>query len=281
MARLVLLVESSAAGAVARRYLWQLGYRVYRVASERDVISRARQLSPDVIMVDSRQLCRVLKLQPDLGDRPVVLLDTEPEFAGPRIEPDATLSFPITCETLDLAIRRALDLRLRHRVEGIVAELDAWIPSDTHSLAEFHDLLPNWLTGCGLTYFQVRQTNLAVREVVANAIEWGHGYVRSRLVRVECMLDDEKVAILVRDNGPGFDRGNLPHAARPGDPLSHLRVRADRRLREGGFGILHAYGLVDLLCYSESGNEGLLIKYLPLRASRPARSESFSLFPAI
>src|SRR5262249_59684380 len=103
-------------------------------------------------------------------------------------------------------------------------------------------------------------------EIVANAIEWGHGYERSRLVSVSCRLDTEKVTILVRDTGPGFDRHNLPHAARNGDPLSHLPVRAERKLREGGFGILMARGLVDHLCYNEAGKEGRVGEYLPGRA---------------
>ena len=58
---------------------------------------------------------------------------------------------------------------------------------------------------------------------------------------------------------------HLPHAARHGDSQSHRKVRADRNLREGGFGILVAGGLVDHLCYNDTGNEGLLLKYLPRR----------------
>jgi anti-sigma regulatory factor (Ser/Thr protein kinase) len=84
-------------------------------------------------------------------------------------------------------------------------------------------------------------------------------------VAVTCRLDRDKVSVLVRDSGAGFDPGDLPHAARPGDPLGHLPVRAARQLRDGGFGILMARGLVDQLCYNEAGNEAQLIKYLPAR----------------
>jgi two-component system OmpR family response regulator len=110
---------------------------------------------------------------------------------------------------------------------------------------------------------------LAVREVGANAIEWGHSYQRERFVSVHCRLDPDKVSVLVRDSGPGFNPRNLPHAARPGDPLSHLPVRAELRLRDGGFGILMASGLVDHLCYNEAGNEAQLLKFLPARARTP------------
>ncbi|MFO0880970.1 MAG: ATP-binding protein [Gemmataceae bacterium] len=281
MARLVLLVETSTSSAALRQYLWHLGYHVYRVAAERDFLDHARRLSPELIVVDAPDSCRRLRLHPDLGDTAVVQLQADEAGPGLRIDPDAVVCRPLTLASLSAAIERALQVQRWRRAEAIEAELNAWVPSDLEELDQLHDLLPGWLAGCGLTPFQVQQTTQAVREVVANAIEWGHACVRSRLVRVECLLDVEKVSILVRDNGPGFDRANLPHAARPGDPLTHLEVRAARRLREGGFGILLAHGLVDFLCYSESGNEGLLVKYLPLRQrlATVSRRPSFSLSP--
>src|SRR5206468_2681094 len=84
------------------------------------------------------------------------------------------------------------------------------------------------------------QAALALREVVANAIEWGHRNQPDRLVRVLCRFEADRVTLVVRDNGPGFDRRNLTHAARADDPLAHLEVRQALRLREGGFGILMA-----------------------------------------
>ena len=65
---------------------------------------------------------------------------------------------------------------------------------------------------------------------------------------------------MVRDQGPGFDRNNLPHAASPDDPFSHLDVRDKLGLRAGGFGLMICKGMVDELRYNDVGNEVTLIK---------------------
>jgi len=57
----------------------------------------------------------------------------------------------------------------------------------------------------------------------------------------------------------------IPHAAQPGDPVGHLDARESLGLREGGFGILLARGLVDELHYNDRGNEASLVKYLHQR----------------
>ena len=64
----------------------------------------------------------------------------------------------------------------------------------------------------------------------------------------------------VRDQGPGFDRSHLPHAAMPDDPFTHLDVREKLGLRAGGFGLLICQGMVDEMRYNEPGNEVTLIK---------------------
>lgn len=272
----VLLAESaSTAGAMLRQTLRQLGYRVQIVPEDALSSIRESRCQAEVILVGSFDACRASKLQRQLAALPVVLYDPVDRPLGFRFEPESFLAGPFLPAKVQAAVEEALAVKASRLREGILAELNVWLPSDSAELEALNKSLPAWLAGCGLTPFQVQQTNLAVREVVANAIEWGHGYERSRLVRVECKLDDEKVTILVRDTGAGFDRGNLPHAARPGDPLTHLRVRAERQIREGGFGILIASGLVDHLCYSDSGNEGLIIKYLPT----PAYVEAPALDP--
>ena len=84
-----------------------------------------------------------------------------------------------------------------------------------------------------------------------------------RIVTVTYRIDPEKVTILVKDTGPGFDPARLPHAADAGDPTKHTMVREVLGLREGGFGIMIARGLVDELQYNEKGNEVRLIKFFP------------------
>ena len=113
-----------------------------------------------------------------------------------------------------------------------------------------------------------------MQELGTNAIEWGHQKKVDMIVNVTYRIDAEKITIIIRDNGPGFDPANLPHAARPEDPLGHVSVRESLRLREGGFGILMARGLADELHYNPTGNEARLVKYY---AGRPARRPAAAL----
>ncbi len=71
---------------------------------------------------------------------------------------------------------------------------------------------------------------------------------------------DDRVEIVVRDQGSGFDLHNLPHAAIPDDPFSHLDVRDKLGLRAGGFGMLICQGMVDEMRYNREGNEVTLLK---------------------
>src|SRR5262249_27762067 len=171
--------------------------------------------------------------------------------AGPRVEPAVALRAGDPA-ALRQALEQALAAHTERLAGGARADLRLSLPSDPAQLGPMSDLLEPWFASCGLTAHQVGQLSLALREIGANAIEWGHHYDRARLVQVHCRLDADKVTALVRDTGPGFDRDNLPHAARPGDPTGHLPARHALNLREGGFGILMAQGLVDQLCFSRS-----------------------------
>jgi anti-sigma regulatory factor (Ser/Thr protein kinase) len=176
------------------------------------------------------------------------------------------LTKPFTGNDLNRAILDAIGWRedlVKHGTEG---EVHFHLRSDTQHLDELNHLLSSLFLFSGLTQKQIKQLTTAVRELGANAIEWGHQKQVDRIVTIVYRIDPEKVTIVIRDTGPGFDPGNLPHAARTDDPVGHMMVRETLGLREGGFGILLARGLVDELSYNEVGNEVQLIKFFPPRA---------------
>ena len=86
----------------------------------------------------------------------------------------------------------------------------------------------------GLTQPQVKQLATAVRELGTNAIEWGHRRQKERIVDVVYRIDPEKVTIVIRDSGPGFNPKQLPHAAREDDPIGHMEVREIAGSAQGG-----------------------------------------------
>jgi len=278
MQRQVLIVTEEAAPLWVGQALSPFGLvPVYQADPGRALWRAAREQPALIVLHDlpgAASLCRTLKLHRPTNLIPLLQTTSPPATGGGGllIEPDEWLTPPLSRERFATALQRLLRRRDERDRDGMRAELRFAVPSDAPALEELSVLLAAWFASCGLSPYQVQQLNLAVREVVANAIEWGHGYVADRLVAVACRLESDRVGILVRDTGPGFDPRDLPHAARPGDPLSHLPVRAARKLREGGFGILMASGLVDHLCYNDTGNEASLIKLLPTRRSPAASS---------
>ena len=108
-------------------------------------------------------------------------------------------------------------------------------------------------------------------EMAQNAIEWGNLHQSDRLVSITYRVHDDRLEIVVRDQGPGFDRTSMPHAAIAGDPFTHLDVREKLGLRAGGFGLLICQGMVDEMRYNDQGNEVTLIKRFGSRT--PSRQE--------
>src|SRR5262245_50299992 len=118
-------------------------------------------------------------------------------------------------------------------VEADRNELCLHLPSEMEQLAPLQEHLSGFLSCANLSELELQKLNLSVRELVANAIEWGHHNQPDRRVTVVCRLEAERVLIVVRDTGPGFDRDNLPHAACLEDPCRHLAVRSALAMREG------------------------------------------------
>lgn len=187
----------------------------------------------------------------------------------PHPRPGLTVGprFPIVTPWTETMLRGAVDQARswRQRLDGDrqVAEVTIEFPSATHHLFEATDLLMGLLEHTAMPDDQVRQFRQAFLEMGQNAIEWGNRLDPEKQVRIEYRQFVDRLEVRIRDEGPGFDPRNLPHAARAEDPITHLDVRQDLGLRDGGFGLLIVRGMVDDLRYNAAGNEVLLVRHLP------------------
>ena len=104
----------------------------------------------------------------------------------------------------------------------------------------------------------------AFRELLLNAVEWGGRLDPNRKVRIACVRTNRVLIYRIADPGPGFQLKDLDHAAiaHPDDPLEHVRIREEKGLRAGGFGLLMVRAKVDELVYNEKQNEVIFMKYL-------------------
>ncbi len=104
----------------------------------------------------------------------------------------------------------------------------------------------------------------AFREMLLNAVEWGGQFDPQRKVRIAYLRANRMLMYRIADPGAGFTFKELAHAAvtNPDDPIAHMKIREEKGLRTGGFGILLARSIVDELIYNEKHNEVVLIKDL-------------------
>jgi DNA-binding response OmpR family regulator len=216
---------------------------------------------------DGYDICENLKLDRQTNLVPIIMVtcrdQPQDRIHGLQVGANYYLTKPFTPEQLGQAIKEVNAWKeelIRHGTRG---EIHFHLKSDSQALEELNFLLGALFLHSGMPEAMIKQLVMAVREMGTNAIESGHKKQVDRIVTVTYRMNAEKITIVIRDTGPGFNPDDLPHAAKTGDPVSHLEVREKMGLREGGFGIMIARGLVDEMQYNEKGNEVTLVKFFP------------------
>ena len=263
-------------GRLLAELLRRKGFQPTVFEEGKPAIPWTREHKPELILLDLMlpdisgfTVCENLKLDRETNLVPIIMVtalsDHKDLVRGLQVGANRYLTKPFTAEQLYTAINEALAWKRELEQHGTAGEIHFQLQSDVEYLEELNHLLAALFLYSGLSEAQAKQLAMAVRELGTNAIEWGHQKEVDRIVTVTYRIDAEKITITIRDTGPGFNPDNVPHAARPDDPIGHMMVREALGLREGGFGILLARGLVDDLQYNEAGNEARLIKYFPAR----------------
>ena len=251
-----------------------LGLRGFRsmVAPDGETgLLMARQERPDVLLLDLMlpdisgfDVCRRLRIDRETMLIPVVMLtaldDREHLVHGFRVGANAYLTKPYGIDELFEAIAKARAWRESMLKRQLHGEVHVELNSEITLLQDLNDFLMTLCQSTPLAHEQVMQIRQAVLEMAQNAIEWGNHNRSDQLVRITYRVHDDRLEIIVRDQGPGFDRTDLPHAAVADDPFSHLDVREKLGLRAGGFGMLICRGMVDEMRYNREGNEVTLLK---------------------
>jgi CheY-like chemotaxis protein/anti-sigma regulatory factor (Ser/Thr protein kinase) len=275
MGRKALVIEDDEdVGQLVVQYLRQRGWEPTLLLEGKEAVGWTRSQLPEIILLDlmlpdadGYAICQEIKLDRQLNLIPLVMITArtlyEDRVKGLKVGANGYLTKPFSEEDLFQAMGKAFAWREDLQRRGTEGEIHFHMPSDTRHLEELNRLLASLCLYSGLTSVQIKQLAIAVGELGANAIEWGHRRQVDRIVTVTYRIDCEKVTIVIRDTGPGFDPQNLAHAAQPDDPIGHLKARQELGIREGGFGIMMARGLVDDLQYNETGNEVRLVKHFP------------------
>jgi len=182
-----------------------------------------------------------------------------------RSDVDALLSQDACLARPDLlmeVLRETLRRLEQRRRDGLIARVSLEFQSDLNVLRWVAEGVLRLQSGVPLSSTQSRHLHLALLEIGGNAVEWGNRF------RKECPVDlvwswwRDRLEIAISDQGEGFDPSCLPHAAHADDPFLHLEIRQRLGLRDGGFGLMMARGLVDEFRIEQGGRRIVMIKRL-------------------
>jgi two-component system OmpR family response regulator len=226
---------------------------------------------PELILLDLMlpdlngfEICDRLKRNRDTNLIPVVMVtalqDEHHRSAGVRVGANGYLKKPFTPDQLYEAIDKAFNWHDEHLKRGTHGEINFDVRSELTYLQQANDMLVDLFAHTPLTDRQIKDLKQAVMEMGGNAIEWGHRKNADLVLRITYRIDPQSITLIIQDQGPGFNPRNLPHAASDEDPIGHLELRNELGLREGGFGIMLARGLVDDFKFNARGNEVTLLK---------------------
>lgn len=144
-----------------------------------------------------------------------------------------------------------------------VLQLEVWIRSTADQVSAVVDEVTEFIRHSGCFQGDLRDAELAVREVAANAVVHGNRQDPAKIVRLHCRCaPKEGVTIVVRDEGDGF----APERVR--NPLAVENLASAH-----GRGIHLMRLLMDEVHFEHGGNEVHLRKYA---ASQPGRPFKYS-----
>mgnify|MGYP003460641773 FL=1 len=119
------------------------------------------------------------------------------------------------------------------------------ISSDKKNIKLVEDLMMKVNSKFGLTYEEYCRMMIAVTEVAMNAIVHGNKENTYKKVRIYVEHDDNKMKIVIMDEGDGFDIKNLP------DPTDKENI-----LDLHGRGVFIARAMVDEFFYQQMPGGG-------------------------
>lgn len=271
MLRALIIEDEHDHAEVAARMVQLRAFDPFVAATGTDGLRKAIELQPDVVLLDLMlpdihgfEVCRKLRLEPATRTTPVVMVtalgDDQNRRRGFWVGANAYVTKPYGAEDLYGAIDVALTWKRGLDRQCVAGEIHVQLNSEPIFLQDVNEFLTSLFRETPLSSEQIMQLRQAIMEMGQNAIEWGNRHRVDELVDITYRVFGDRIEIVVRDQGQGFNPKELPHAALPDDPLAHMDVREKLGLREGGFGLLISRGMLDELRHNAKGNEVTLIK---------------------
>lgn len=181
----------------------------------------------DVMMpgIDGFQVCSRIKLDRRSNPIPVIMLTARDtyfdELKGYRVGADAYVTKPFKVDDLlDIVIRQIQARKNRHHISRIDIELE----NEVEFIREINKVISEVFFITDFNSEEISDLQICLHELSYNAIEHGNKFVAGKKVYISCILTDRRIEIRVRDEGAGFDLGEVANPTR-GDNLFKPRGR--------------------------------------------------------
>jgi CheY-like chemotaxis protein len=246
------------------RFLSERGYLPSPAADGAQALELFRSQPFDLVLSDVRmpglsglQLLQAVK---EVNPRvPVVLIsgfgEVETVVEALKAGAENFLAKPLKLEMLEKVVEQSLSLAcirpglgaLGPRVEQ---ETVVTAPSRPDYICEVVYQVALSAVAVGFAEMDLdNNLKLALVEAVTNAMEHGNRWTEARKVEVTCRARRDRLEVVVRDQGPGFDYQNL------GDPTEE-----DNLLCERGRGVFLMQAIMDEVSFQPPGNQVTLRK---------------------
>jgi anti-sigma regulatory factor (Ser/Thr protein kinase)/nucleoid DNA-binding protein len=216
----------------------------------------------DMSLPDAQKLCRTIKGRKETSTLPLVLLHAKGfNPAHPpamMVTGDAFLVQPFEVRDLLTTVETEL-VRAAEEAAIFQHQVSFILPTDDEQVDAANDFGHKLFEQSGLTEEGQVALAAAFREAVGNAAQHGNRYRREKRIEVLYLLDREKITIVVKDSGEGFDHHRYVRFGRAGDALTAARERG-REGKMGGLGIMLMLKCCEKIEYNQLGNAITLTK---------------------
>jgi CheY-like chemotaxis protein/anti-sigma regulatory factor (Ser/Thr protein kinase) len=238
-------------------------------------LKKLREMNFDLVLLDvwmpHMDMLNVLKALGNKKSLPIVLIITLESTPGTlsgatREHGSLYVSRPINREKLIALVREHLGKKTSVPPIEVVSARPEWVELLVPCSLEAAALLEAFMAqlNIGLRDEVRGSVGQAFHELLMNAIEWGGKLNPKHRVRISCLRAKRMLLYRIADPGRVFKFDGLNHAAvtHAGEPMRHDRIRKQKGLRPGGFGLVLVKANADELLYNEAQNEVVFVKYL-------------------
>lgn len=155
-------------------------------------------------------------------------------------------------------------------------QLELILPSTQADLDRVARLASDLLADSGLDPHSQSTFSTALREAVGNAIQHGNQRDPDKAVHVQYLHNPDRITVVVRDEGDGFDPAPYLEQAARADAVAAARARHQQG-GQGGLGILMIRRSTDSVEYNATGDTVTLTKHL--RTPQPAPEHTAAEIP--